>query len=184
MDNEMSSFVGITSQDFAKYPHGISYLSSIDGRGNFIVFSIFKLHGTGRNGRKRRYTFVALLCNCCGEFRDGFLQEKVTENDILSVVQYYLETAHRQIPLVKVSADDVSGFVIKFCFDKFLKKKMEYPSKDVQTIVELFRQANKYTIYKTTGQYLMEKFGEARKQPRYYYLDHRYCSILLIDRIT
>lgn len=109
MQNKLSSFVKITSEDFAQYPYGFTYTSSVDGRGNFIVFAVFRKHGSKRREQKRLYSFVGLLCYCGGEFRDGFVQENITESEVLSLVQFYIKTAHSRIPFVKASADDVAG---------------------------------------------------------------------------
>ncbi|KAK3745053.1 hypothetical protein QZH41_004068 [Actinostola sp. cb2023] len=161
------------SQDFTRYPHGFSYVSSVDGRGNFIVFGIFRKHGSGRNGRKRLYTFVSLLCYSGGEFLDGFLEERVTENDVLSLVQFYLQTAHKRIPLVKTAAEDVASFIITFCCDKLVKKKLEIQDEEVKLVVELFQRAGKYSRYKHNNDYVIQKVGVALKEPKFSCLDHR-----------
>ena len=167
------SFIEISSQDLSDYPHGISYVSSVDGRGNFLVFGLFKKHGSGRNGNKRMYKFVGFLCYAGGEFRDGFFQDEITENVIFSSVQTYLEIVHKNIPLVRARAEDVACFVILHCYEKSLKKKLEVPSADIQKGVDIFKRVAKYTTYKDNSDYVVQNLGNALKDPKYFVLDNR-----------
>lgn len=168
----MSSTVTLSCEDFANYPHGLSLVSSADGRGNFITFGLFKNHGSGKNGNKRTYTLVGLLCYVGGEFRDGFVQEEILENEVLSIVQKYFQIVHTRIPLVKVPAEEAASFVILYCNERSSKKKLEITDSEIQKGIDLFKRAAKYSCYKDNSDYLVQNLGKFLKDAKYHRLNH------------
>lgn len=147
----------------SKYKHGLAYVSNVDGRGIFSIYGIFK---GGEKPTKATYNFVNLLCYVGGEIRDGFVFEKLKENELLRILESNFRMALGKAILQQAPIEEAARLLVLPCYEKAKARSIElFANPEVQRSFELYERVSRFCTYSNEEEFVLAKGGSEVKKP-------------------
>ncbi|EDO33921.1 predicted protein [Nematostella vectensis] len=165
------NFLEVSPKSLSRSPHGLAFVTSVDGRGIFSVFGIFQLRKGVQRGVRTIYEFAGALCFVGGKVIDAFLQKDINETQLKTYIQSYIKLASKRVPLARVPAKDVAKLFMTQCFTK--QTNSGPFNEDLQEVIEIFKNAGNFASTETEEEFLKSQLGETLKGPKFARLDSR-----------
>lgn len=159
----MAQSVKFSPKILSKYKHGLAYVSNVDGRGIFSIYGIFK---RGEKPAKvTLYNLVNILCYVGGEIRDGFVVEKLKENELVAVLESTFRMAVGKAILQPAPVEEVAKLVALPCYEKAKARGVElFADREVQRSFEFYERASRFCTYSNEEEFVLAKGGSEVKK--------------------
>ncbi|KAJ7385032.1 hypothetical protein OS493_018725 [Desmophyllum pertusum] len=159
----------------SKYEHGLAYVSNVDGRGIFSVNGIFK-RGEKASKLTNFYDLVNILCYVGGEIRDGFFVEKLTESELVPILERNFSMAVGKAILQSAPIEEAAKLLVLPCYEKAKARGVEdvdlFANKEVKRSFEFYERVSRFCPYSDKEEFIMAKGGSDIKKP-FAHLDFR-----------
>lgn len=158
---KMAHGLKFSPRTLSKYKHGVAYVSNVDGRGIFSVYGIFK------RGQKPSYDLVNILCYVAGEIRDGFLVERLTENELVPILESTFRLAVGKAVFQPVAIEEAAKLLVIPCYEKAKARGIELFSNcedEVQRSFEFYERVSRFCPYSSEEEFVMAKGGSEVKK--------------------
>lgn len=140
------SLGGFSLASLLKSKHGLACVANIDARGDVPINALFKR--SSENSKPSTFDFASILGYVGGEFRDGFSQVNLEENEAVRFLQTQIASLEeKRIGMAIGPVEDVAALFLLPLYVKSMKKGFRFPDSETENAFDYFRRVAHYSRY-------------------------------------